>query len=64
MPLSDFEPATLLPPTPSPAPNPAALMWPRQAEFQHAAQFNAQTIFDELDESLQPVVYLLGGVDG
>lgn len=59
MPLSDFEPATLLPPAP-PAPNPTALMWPRQAEFQHAAQFNAQTIFDELDESLQPEVYLLG----
>ena len=60
MPFSDFEPATLLPPMPPPAPDPKALMWPRQAEFQHAAQFNAQTIFDELDESLQPVVYLLG----
>ena len=61
MPLtSDFEPATVLPSSPPTSPDPGALMWPRQAEFQQAAQFNAQTIFDELDEGLQPVVYLLG----
>lgn len=35
-------------------------MWPRQAEFQQSAQATAQLIFDCLDESLQPVVYLLG----
>ncbi|QIX61027.1 hypothetical protein FY528_10520 [Hymenobacter lutimineralis] len=44
---------------PEPAVGPLA-MWPHQARFRQAAQQSAQSIFDALDDELNPTVLLLG----